>query len=70
MPTNDALTLRNCIAYVLDNNEDLLESDITELKRINAQLLTNSGQLLNSLLLSTQNALPKCSLRYIIIPPF
>ena len=40
MPTNDALTLRNCIAYVLDNNEDLLESDITELKRINAQLLT------------------------------
>ena len=29
--------------------------------------LTNSGQLLNSLLLSTQNALPKCSLRYIII---
>ncbi len=39
MPLNDALTLRNCIAFVLDNDTDLLESDITELKRINAQLL-------------------------------
>ncbi len=39
MPLNDALTLRNCIAFVLDNDTDLLESDITELKRINQQLL-------------------------------
>lgn len=39
MPTNDALALRDCIAYVLDNNEDLLELDIQQLKRINAQLL-------------------------------
>ena len=39
MPLNDALTLRNCIAFVLDNDTDLLESDIIELKRINAQLL-------------------------------
>ena len=39
MPTNDALALRDCIAYVLDNNEDLLELDIKQLKRINAQLL-------------------------------
>ena len=39
MPTNDALALRDCIAYVLDNNDDLLELDIKQLKRINAQLL-------------------------------
>ena len=39
MPTNDALALRDCIAYMLDNNEDLLELDIQQLKRINAQLL-------------------------------
>ena len=39
MPTNDALALRDCIAYVLDNNNDLLELDIKQLKRINAQLL-------------------------------
>ena len=39
MPTNDALALRDCIAYVLDNNDDLLELDIQQLKRINAQLL-------------------------------
>ena len=39
MPTNDALALRDCIAYVLDNNNDLLELDIQQLKRINAQLL-------------------------------
>ena len=39
MPTNDALALRDCIAYLLDNNEDLLELDIKQLKRINAQLL-------------------------------
>ena len=39
MPLNDALALRDCIAYVLDNNDDLLELDIQQLKRINAQLL-------------------------------
>ena len=32
MPLNDALALRDCIAYVLDNNEDLLELDIQQLK--------------------------------------
>ena len=39
MDSNDILTLRNCIAFVLDNDTDLVKEDITELHRINNNLL-------------------------------
>ena len=40
MYNNDIIMLRDCIAFVIDNNTDLEQEDINELLRINKQLLT------------------------------
>jgi len=40
MNYNDVLTLRDCIAFSLDNDSDLDQEDVTNLMRINTLLLS------------------------------
>jgi len=40
MDNNDIIMLRDCVAFVIDNDTDLEQEDINNLLRINNQLLS------------------------------